>query len=129
MDQTKTNGVYILGYPRLESQLEYINKDLILCENIQGFFHIVTDSSLHHQTIDLMNFQLNNQETLIKNIRACLKQADLWCTNHDSIGIHFEYFSNKKWWMIRKCTTINDMIYDEKKIIIRLRLLHTKKEY
>ena len=96
---------------------------------VDGNFHIVSDSSIHHQEENLMNFKLDNMSSLTENIRNCLKQANLWSKDPDSIGYHFEYYSNKKWWMIRNSTTVDDMLCNEKTIIIRLRLLHTKREY
>ena len=128
MDQKEIKNSYILGNSRLQSQLSYINPKLEL-QNVAGTFHIISDSSIHHQQKELMNFKLNNQ-SLTENIRDCLKQADLWSDDPNSIGYHFEYYSNKKWWMIRNSTTVDDMLCNEKKtIIIRLRLLHTKREY
>lgn len=130
MNKDKEKNCNLLDYPRLQSQLSYINTDLNLNDNIYGYFHIISDSSIHHQQTELMNFKLKTKSNLSKSIRECLKQADLWDKDLDSIAIHFEYFSNKKWWIIKNDTTIDDMIIDEKKnIIVRLRLLHTKRQY
>ena len=130
MDQKEIKNSYILGNSRLQSQLSFINPKLELQTVADGTFHIISDSSIHHQQKDLMNFKLNNQTTLTENIRDCLKQADLWSDDPFSLGYHFEYYSNKKWWMIRNSTTVNNMLCNEKKnLIIRLRILHTKREY